>query len=185
MAAAESFVRLRMKNHYRDLIGLVEFGNEAYVVTPFTHDYENILLSISLIGDPVEFSMFPDQGTIIGRAIEEAHVALQAHSIFSTSAGNLIVIFSDGEDTHARLATAAASMTSCRAPTRRRSRCISCGRTTTATKGQVIPDELWIPAVEKTGGKFYAANNEQALARRDRRNRYGRRPGRSRSASIR
>jgi hypothetical protein len=30
-------------------------------------------------------------------------------------------------------------------------------------KGQVIPDELWIPAVEKTGGKFYAANNEEAL----------------------
>jgi hypothetical protein len=31
------------------------------------------------------------------------------------------------------------------------------------TKGQVIPDELWIRAVEKTGGKFFAANNEKAL----------------------
>ena len=30
-------------------------------------------------------------------------------------------------------------------------------------RGQVIPDELWIPAVEKTGGKFYAASNEKAL----------------------
>jgi hypothetical protein len=30
-------------------------------------------------------------------------------------------------------------------------------------KGQVIPDELWIPAIEKTGGKFFAANNEKVL----------------------
>src|SRR5258706_10308390 len=30
-------------------------------------------------------------------------------------------------------------------------------------KGQVIPDELWIPAIEKTGGKFFAANNEAVL----------------------
>ena len=53
-------------------IALVEFGNQAYVVTPFTNDYDNILLSISLIGDPVEFSLFPDQGTIIARGIERA-----------------------------------------------------------------------------------------------------------------
>ena len=67
VAAAERFVRMRMKGHQRDLLGLVEFGNQAYVVTPFTSDYDNILLSISLIGDPVEFSMFPDQGTIIAK----------------------------------------------------------------------------------------------------------------------
>jgi hypothetical protein len=30
-------------------------------------------------------------------------------------------------------------------------------------KGQLIPDELWIPAVEKTGGKFYAASDEASL----------------------
>src|SRR5207247_11098680 len=30
-------------------------------------------------------------------------------------------------------------------------------------KGQVIPDELWIPAIERTGGKFFAANNEKVL----------------------
>jgi len=30
-------------------------------------------------------------------------------------------------------------------------------------RGKVIPDEIWIPAIEKTGGRFYAANNEDAL----------------------
>src|SRR5262245_57419332 len=102
VAAAERFVRLRMKNHFRDLLSLVEFGNEAYVVTPFTHDYDNILLSISLIGDPVEFSMFPDQGTIIGRAIEEGTALFKAFKFLDAS-GNLMVIFSDGEDTRAMI----------------------------------------------------------------------------------
>jgi len=70
VAAARRFVDLRVKGKYRDLMALVEFGNEAYVITPFTNDYDNILLSISLIGDPVEFELFPDSGnTAIGLAV--------------------------------------------------------------------------------------------------------------------
>jgi hypothetical protein len=161
VAAAERFVRLRMKNNFRDLLSLVEFGNEAYVVTPFTHDYENILLSISLIGDPVEFSMFPDQGTIIGRAIEEGTALFKAFD-FLDAKGNLMVIFSDGEDTRAMIGGRALddiviSAYEAKIP-------VYLVRTNyDRAKGQVIPDELWIPAVEKTGGKFYAANNEKAL----------------------
>ncbi len=30
-------------------------------------------------------------------------------------------------------------------------------------KGKVIPDEIWVPAIEKTGGRFYAADSEDAL----------------------
>src|SRR6185369_1336100 len=37
VAAAERFLRLRINGKYRDLVALVEFGNEAYVVTPFTN----------------------------------------------------------------------------------------------------------------------------------------------------
>ena len=161
VAAAERFVRLRMKNHFRDLLSLVEFGNEAYVVTPFTHDYDNILLSISLIGDPVEFSMFPDQGTIIGRAIEEGTALFKAFDFLDAS-GNLMVIFSDGEDTRAMIGGRSlddivVSAYKAKIP-------VYLVRTNyDRTKGQVIPDELWIPAVEKTGGKFYAANNEESL----------------------
>ena len=46
VAAAETFIRQRMSGKYHDLIGLIEFGDEAYVVTPFTSDYDNILLSL-------------------------------------------------------------------------------------------------------------------------------------------
>ena len=59
VAAAERFVQLRQAGSYRDLMALVEFGDQAYVITPFTSDYDNILLSIALIRDPVEFSLLP------------------------------------------------------------------------------------------------------------------------------
>jgi len=72
VAAAETFIRQRMAGKYHDLIGLIEFGDEAYVVTPFTTDYENILLSLSLVGDWTEFMKFPDQGTTIGLAMEQS-----------------------------------------------------------------------------------------------------------------
>ena len=161
VAAAERFVRLRMKNHFRDLLALVEFGNEAYVVTPFTHDYDNILLSIGLIGDPVEFSMFPDQGTIIGRAIEEGTALFKAFQFLDAS-GNLLIIFSDGEDTRAMINGRSLddidqSAIAAKIPVYMVRINYDRG------KGQVIPDELWIPAIEKTGGKFFAANNEAVL----------------------
>src|SRR5262249_38745795 len=62
VAAADTFVRHRKDGRYRDLVALVEFGDEAYVVTPFTSDYDNVLLSISLVGDWSEYMQFPDGG---------------------------------------------------------------------------------------------------------------------------
>ena len=161
VAAAERFVQLRIKGKYRDLLALVEFGNEAYVVTPFTNDYDNILLSISLIGDPVEFSMFPDQGTLIARAIEES-VALFKAFKFLDASGNLLVIFTDGEDTHAvvhgvSLDDILQTAIDARVP-------VYFVRTNyDRGKGKVIPDDIWIPAVEKTGGQFFAASDENSL----------------------
>ena len=69
VAAAQRFVELRRRGKYRDLMALVEFGSRAYVITPFTNDYDNLLLSMALIGDPVEFSTFPESGTIIASAL--------------------------------------------------------------------------------------------------------------------
>jgi hypothetical protein len=77
MAAAEYFIRVRMKGRYRDLIALEQFGNEAYVITPFTTDYENLLLSLKMISDVNEWQRFPDQGTIIMKAIDEGSRSLQ------------------------------------------------------------------------------------------------------------
>jgi hypothetical protein len=161
VAAAERFVQLRINGPYRDLLALVEFGSEAYVITPFTHDYDNILLSLSLIGAPTEFNMFPDPRTLIARAIERS-VALFKAFEFLDASGNLLVIFSDGED-----ATAAAGGRSLDDIMR--------GAMSAAVPvyfvrvndklnaGDFIPDALWTEAVERTGGKFFAASDEPTL----------------------
>jgi Ca-activated chloride channel homolog len=161
VAAAEKFVRYRMNGRYRDLVALVEFGSEAYVVTPFTNDYDNILLSLSLIGDPREFELFPDQRTLIARAIEES-VELFRTFHFLDASGNLLVIFSDGEDTiaaaHGRsLDDIIQSAVAARIP-------VYFVRTNyDLKKGEHIPDRMWIQAVEQTGGKFFAASDERSL----------------------
>jgi hypothetical protein len=98
VAAAQRFVELRRKGKYRDLMALIEFGSRAYVITPFTSDYDNLLLSMSLIGDPVEFSTFPESGTVIASALEESIEIFKAFNFLEAS-GNLMVIFTDGEDT--------------------------------------------------------------------------------------
>jgi len=130
-------------------------------VTPFTNDYDNILLSTSLIGDPVEYSLFPDQGTIIAQAIDQSVGLFKAFNFLDAS-GNLMVLFTDGEDTRAivngrTLDEIVQSTIEAKIP-------IYMVRTNyERSKGKVIPDELWIPAIEKTGGRFYAADSEAAL----------------------
>lgn len=161
VAAAERFIRLRMKDRYKDLLALIEFGNEAYVVTPFTNDYDNILLSISLIGDPVEYSLFPDQGTIIAAAIDQCVGLFKAFN-FLDATGNIMVLFSDGEDTRVQVGDKTLdeilqNSIDNKIP-------VYMVRTNYERgKGMVIPDEIWIPAIEKTGGRFYAANSEESL----------------------
>ena len=161
VAAAERFVRLRMERNYKDLMALIEFGNEAYVVTPFTNDYDNILLSISLIGDPVEYSLFPDQGTIIAQAIEQGTGLFKAFN-FLDATGNIMVIFSDGEDTRVQVGEKTLDEILQGAIDNKIP--VYMVRTNyEREKGKVIPDEIWIPAIEKTGGKFYAASSEDAF----------------------
>jgi Ca-activated chloride channel family protein len=161
VAAAERFVRMRMDGRYRDLLALVEFGSDAYVVTPFTSDYENILLSLSLIGAPHEFATFPDQRTLITKAIDQGVELFKAFKFLDAS-GNLMVIFSDGEDTIAaangrRLEDIISSAVQARVP-------VYFVRTQYNRQlGEHIPDALWNEAVVQTGGKFFAASDERSL----------------------
>ncbi len=161
VAAAERFVQLRRKGKYRDLMALVEFGNRAYVITPFTSDYDNLLLSMSLIGDPVEFSLFPDSGTVIASALEESIEIFKAFD-FLDAAGNLMVIFTDGEDTtsivHGRsLDDILKSAVDAKIP-------LYFVRTNyNKAFGEGIPDATWQAAVEKTGGRYYVAKDESSL----------------------
>ena len=163
VAAAETFIRERMKGKYRDLIALIEFGDAAYVVTPFTNDYDNILLSLSLVGDWTEFMKFPDQGTTLGLAMEQGVELFRAFDFLAAS-GNVMIIFSDGQDTQV--------MINGRSVTE-----ILAGATATKipvyfvrmafnkSVGGTVPDQIWKPAVEATGGKFYAASDESAILR--------------------
>jgi hypothetical protein len=73
-----------------------------------------------------------------------------------------MVIFSDGEDTHAvarnrTLDDILQSALDAKVP-------VYMVRVNyDRTKGKVIPDDLWIPAIEKTGGQFFAASDEDSL----------------------
>ena len=161
VAAAEHFVRRRMEGPYHDLVSLVQFGNEAYIVTPFTNDYENILLSISLIGTPEEYRRFPDHGTLIMRAINRG-VQLFRTFDFLGAAGNLIVIFSDGQDTHARFEDVTLDAIMQEAA----DNAIPVYFIRTAydqALGDLISDQQWKLAVERTGGVFFPAANEAAI----------------------
>ena len=91
VAAAEHFMKLRMNGRYHDLIALIQFGNEAYVVTPFTTDYENILLSIRLISSPKEWGSFNDWGTTIMQGLNQATQLFRAFD-FVNASGNAMVM---------------------------------------------------------------------------------------------
>lgn len=161
VAAAEYFVRRRMEGPYHDLVSLVQFGNEAYIVTPFTNDYENVLLSISLIGTPEEYRRFPDHGTLVMNAISRG-VQLFRTFDFLGAAGNLMVIFSDGQDTHARFE----DLTLDAIVQEAADSGIPVYFIRTAydqALGEVISDQQWKRAVERTGGRFFPAENEDAI----------------------
>lgn len=163
VAAAEYFLRLRMKGPYRDLMALIEFGNEAYVVTPFTTDYENLLLSVKLIGNWAEWQRFPDPGTVIIQAINQTVQLFRAFDFLNAS-GNLMVIFSDGQDSHATLE--GRSLDEILAEARKHEIPVYLIRTAfNRALGGVLPDELWKGAIERTGGRFYPAADEDTIIR--------------------
>jgi len=163
VAAAEYFMRLRMQGRYRDLIALIEFGDEAYVVTPFTTDYENILLSISLINSWDEWARFPAQGTVIINALNVA-IGLFRSFDFLEASGNAMLIFSDGQDTQVRLDGRDLDEVLQGAYDHKIP--VYMIRVAFSKQlGDVLPDEIWKRAVEKTGGKFYPVADEAAIFR--------------------
>jgi len=150
-----------MDHQYRDLIALVEFGDRAYVVTPFTHDYDNLLLSISLIGEPSEYELFPEAGTTIAAAIDQSVGLFKAFNFLDAS-GNIMVLFSDGEDTNVKVGNRTIdeilqNSINNKIP-------VYMVRTNYERElGKVTADALWISAIARTGGRFYAVANENSL----------------------
>ena len=161
MAAAEYFIRVRMKGQYRDLIALEQFGNEAYVITPFTTDYENLLLSLKMISDVNEWQRFPDQGTIIMKAIDEGVDLFNAFD-FLDSSGNIMVIFSDGQDNNVQIGNMTLDQVLKKAVDNKVP--VYMIRTAYA-RGlfDVVPDQVWKKAIDATGGKFYPAASQETI----------------------
>jgi hypothetical protein len=161
VGAARYFIERRMNGKYRDLMALIEFGDDAYVITPFTTDYENILLSTSLIGDWQEFMSFPDQGTVIARAVEQS-VAMFESFQYLDAAGNLMVLFSDGAD--AEVLESGKSAMDVVEDARRSKIPIFFVKVGREIPGRAqIGDEIWRAAVERTGGHFYGGADEASI----------------------
>ena len=161
VGAARYFVELRMKGRYRDMLALVEFGDQAYVITPFTTDHENILFSMSLIGDWTEFMTFPDQGTVIANAVEQSVGLFRAFDVLD-AAGNAMVIFTDGID--AEVTEDGRSAFDVLGDARAANIPVFFIRVGQPGRGQqAIPDEVWATAVARTGGKFFNAVDEGAI----------------------
>jgi hypothetical protein len=161
VGAARYFIERRMHGKYRDLMALIEFGDDAYVITPFTTDYENILLSTSLIGDWQEFMSFPDQGTVIARAVQQS-VSMFESFKYLDAAGNLMVLFSDGAD--AEVLESGKSAMDVVNDARKAKIPIYFVKVGREIPGRVqIGDEIWRQAVEHTGGHFYGGADEASI----------------------
>ena len=161
VAAAEQFMRRRMSGPYRDLIALIQFGNEAYVVTPFTTDYENVMLSIRLISDPKEWGRFNDWGTTIIQGIDQGIQLFKAFE-FVNASGNLMIMFTDGRDSE--LNRQGRPIDALVAEARRYRIPVYMIRTAYKERfGRVEQDTIWKTVVERTGGRFYAAYDEESI----------------------
>jgi hypothetical protein len=161
VAAAEYFIKLRIEGRYRDLIALIEFGDEAYVLTPFTTDYENVLLSVSLINSWDEWSRFNAPGTVLINALDVAVGLFRAFDFLEAS-GNAMVIFSDGDDTQVQLE--GRSLDSILQAAYDFNIPVYMLRLSANKElGEVVPDAIWKDAIERTGGQFFPVANEAAV----------------------
>jgi Ca-activated chloride channel family protein len=161
VAAAERFVQLRMKGPYHDLIALIQFGNNAYVVTPFTTDYQNVMLSMKLVSNPKEWGRFSDWGTTIIQGIEQGTELFKTFNFLNAS-GNLMLVFTDGRDDQATLK--GRSLDDLVSAARRNKIPVYMIRTAFNMKfGDIGQDRLWKDAIERTGGHFYPAADEDAI----------------------
>jgi hypothetical protein len=163
VAAAEHFIKRRMDGPYRDLVALIQFGNQAYVVTPFTTDYENILLSVRLISDPREWSRFSDWGTTIVEGIFQGTELFRSFDFLSAS-GNLMIVFTDGRDSD--LSRQGEPLDSLVADARTSKIPVYMIRTAwDRRQGEIAQDKIWKAVVERTGGRFYAVYDDESITR--------------------
>ena len=163
VAASERFVQLRIAGRQADRIAIIQFGNEAYVVTPFTTDYQNAVLSLKLIGEPRAWNRFNVFGTTIIQGIAQGLQLFETFNLLDGS-DNMMVLFTDGNDGETMFR--GRTLDDMMAEARRNAIPIFMVRLGYGMPlGDVTWDALWKPMVERTGGRFYAASDENAILR--------------------
>ena len=107
-----------------------------------------------------EWENFPDRGTVIAQAVEQAVSLFRAFDFLDAS-GNLMVIFSDGED--AEVTESGRNIDDVLSDAVKAKVPVYFVR---ISKGNTkLPDALWQKAIAKTGGRFYTAVDEAAVLR--------------------
>jgi hypothetical protein len=141
----------------------VQFGNQSYVVTPFTTDYENVLLSLRLVGAPTAWGTFNDVGTTIMSGLEEGTALFKTFE-FTNASWNLMIVFTDGGD--AETTSGGRTLADLTAEARGLEIPVYIVRLGFKKPlGEIQSDRLWKSAAERTGGRFYAASDEPTLLR--------------------
>lgn len=161
--AAEYFVKLRMNGNKQDRIAIIQFGNEAFTVTPFTTDYENALLSLHLIGEPMAWHRFNVFGTTIIQGLDQGLRLFETFDLLRGSGSdNMIVLITDGNDGETMFrGRSLAEMTRWARENRIPVFMVRVGWR--MPLGQVEWDKLWKPTVEQTGGRFFVADSERSF----------------------
>jgi Ca-activated chloride channel family protein len=163
VTAAERFVRLRIAGKNSDRLAIIEFGNEAYIVTPFTTDYDNVVLSLRLIGEPRAWNRFNVFGTTIIQGLEQGLQLFRTFNLLDGS-DNMMVLFTDGNDGETMFR--GRTLDDMMLDARKNAIPIFMVRLGYGKRlGDVTYDALWKPAVERSGGRFYVADNEDAILR--------------------
>ena len=131
------------------------------MVTPFTTDYENVILSLRLIGDPRAWNRFNVFGTTIIQGIDQGLQLFRTFDVLGAP-GNMIVLFTDGNDGE----TTFRGRTLGDMVSEARDRDIPIHMVRLGSDkplGEVTWDSLWKPTVERSGGRFYPVLDEDSL----------------------
>ena len=120
-----------------------------------------MLLSVRLVSDPKEWGRFSDWGTTIIEGIDQGLQLFKSFD-FVNASGNLMIVFTDGRDSELNRQNRPLDQLVAEA---RRYR-IPVYMIRTAYRmpfGRVQQDKIWQPVIERTGGRFYAAPDEESI----------------------
>ena len=143
----------------------MERGGVATSILSLPHSVHtwpaDIRESRHLARDWNEFMAFPDQGTVVARAVEQAVGLFNAFDYLDAS-GNLMVIFTDGADADVlengkTVDDVLADAQKSKIPVY----LIKIGGNIQQKRS--VADDLWIGAVKKTGGEFFSGGDEATI----------------------